>query len=177
MTIVRVRGFQIFRDRHGKWRCYHRTSRTPVDLNNAPLGSAEFFSACAQIVSLREAKAPRRGTLGVLITDYRAHSAFTDLAPRTRSDYQKVFDYLKPIADTPLVRFNRPLVVGIRDKAAKRKGRKFGNDVKARLSGLFAWVLSAATSLRMWRAASRISAAKKVRPRPIGHGATRSARR
>ena len=24
MTVVRVKGFQIFRDRHGRWRCYHR---------------------------------------------------------------------------------------------------------------------------------------------------------
>jgi integrase len=139
MTIVRVRGFQIFRDRHGKLRCYHRRSRTPVDLTKAPLGSAEFFAECARIVSVREATKPRPGTLGLLIAEYRAHSAFTDLAPRTRSDYQKVFDYLKHIADTSLIRFDKPLVVRIRDKAATSKGRKFANDVKARLSGLFAW--------------------------------------
>jgi hypothetical protein len=59
--------------------------------------------------------------------------------PRTRADYQRVFDYLKAIADTPLVRFDRPLVARIRDKAAVTKGRKFANDVKARFSGLFGW--------------------------------------
>jgi integrase len=74
-----------------------------------------------------------------LIAAYRAHPAFTDLAPRTKSDYQAVFDYLRPIADTPLIKFDKPLVVRIRDKAAQDKGRKFGNDVKARFSGIFGW--------------------------------------
>jgi integrase len=39
----------------------------------------------------------------------------------------------------PLIRFDKPLVVRIRDKAAQDKGRKFGNDVKARFSGIFGW--------------------------------------
>jgi integrase len=55
------------------------------------------------------------------------------------SDFQAVFDYMKPIADTPLVRFDKPLIVRIRDKAAQDKGRKFANDVKARFSSVFGW--------------------------------------
>lgn len=139
MTVVRVKGFQIFKDRHGKWRCYHRKSRIAIDLDKAPLGSAEFLAACARAGELATAAAPKPGTLGLLIAEHRASAAFLELAPRTRSDYQKIYDYLKPIADTPLTRFDRPLVVRIRDKAAASKGRKFGNDVKARLSALFAW--------------------------------------
>ena len=46
---------------------------------------------------------------------------------------------MKPIADTPLVQFNRPLVVRIRDKAREARGRKFANDVKARFSMIFGW--------------------------------------
>jgi hypothetical protein len=64
---------------------------------------------------------------------------FQDLAPRTRSDYQKIFDYLRPIADTALARFDRPLVVRIRDKAAASRGRRTGNYVKAVLSIIFGW--------------------------------------
>jgi hypothetical protein len=79
------------------------------------------------------------GTLGLLIHDYRKAPAFQDLAPQTQSDYQKIFDYLRPITDTPLRRFDRPLVVRIRDKAAASKGRRFGNYVKAVLSLLCAW--------------------------------------
>jgi integrase len=141
MTVVRVKGFKIFESRHknGVWYCFHRKTGEPVDLKKAPLGSPEFFAECARINALVKTAEPKPGTLGMLISAYRAHPAFTDLAPRTKSDYQGVFDYLKPIADTPLVRFNKPLIVRIRDKAAKDKGRKFANDVKARFSGLFSW--------------------------------------
>lgn len=135
---IRVKGFQIFRDRHGKERCYHRATRTAVDLAKAPLGSAEFFAECARIAALgRVAGPPKPGTLGQLIVGYRGSAAFLDLAERTRTDYQRAFDYLQPIADTPLARFDRPLVVRIRDKAAEKHGRRFGNHVKAMLSIVF----------------------------------------
>lgn len=139
MTIVRVKGFQIFADRHGKMRCYHRRTKTAVDLMKAPIGSAAFFAECTRIAELSKVTAPARaGTLAMLIARYRAHRAFTELAPHTQRDYQRVFNYLKPITDTPLGRFDPPLVVGIRDKAAER-GRRTGNYVKAVLSVLFAW--------------------------------------
>ena len=135
---VRIKGFHIFRDRYGKLRCYHRRTRTAVDLAKAPIGSAEFFAECARIAALGKATAPARpGTLGLLISEYRASASFTDLAPRTRHDYQRIIDYLRPIADTPLVRFDRPLVVRIRDKAAEKHGRRFANYAKAVLSIVF----------------------------------------
>jgi hypothetical protein len=89
MTIVRVKGFQIFKDRHGRLRCYHRKTRTSVDLDKAPIGSAEFLAECARIAALAEAKVAKEkpGTLGLLICDYRKSPVFQDLAARTRADY------------------------------------------------------------------------------------------
>jgi hypothetical protein len=140
MTVVRVRGFNIFIDAHGHPRCYHRKTGTPVDLKKAPLGSTAFLAECTRIATLDKQKADEKpGTLGILIRDYKTSSAWTDRAPRTKADYNRVFDWLHPIADTPLKRFNRPLVVQIRDKAVARKGRRFGNYVKAMLSILFTW--------------------------------------
>src|SRR3984893_15435684 len=141
MTVVRVRGFQIFKDRHGRLRCYHRKLRVTVDLKKTPIGSPEFFAECARIAELADAKVAKDkpGTLGLLICAYRKSPALQDLAPQTQYAYQKMFDYLRPIADTPLVRFDRPLVVRIRDKAAASKGRRFGNYVKAVLSIIFGW--------------------------------------
>jgi hypothetical protein len=83
MTIVRVKGFQIFIDRHGRMRCYHRKSRIPVDLSKSPLGSAEFFAECTRIAGMTtKASGPAKpGTLGRLITEYRSSPAFVDLAP------------------------------------------------------------------------------------------------
>jgi integrase len=139
MTRVSVKGFKIFYDRYGKLRCYHRATGTAIDLSTAPLGSADFFAECARIAALIKITGPTRpGTLGMLIANYRKHEAFTDLARRTRDDYQRVFDYLKPIDGTALTKFNRPLVVRIRDKAAQR-GRRFANYVKAVLSIIFSW--------------------------------------
>jgi integrase len=143
VTIIRVKGFNIYLDCRKKMRCYHRKTGISIDLKKAPIGSAEFFAECDRIAKVAEAKAIEKdkpGTLGALICDYRKSSIFRDdLAPRTQADYQKVFDYLRPIADTPLVRFDRPLVVRIRDKAVETKGRRFGNYVKAGLSIIFTW--------------------------------------
>jgi integrase len=140
MTVVRVKGFKIFDDRHGHRRCYHRKTGIAIDLKKAPIGSVEFMAECARICALTTvATAAKPGTLGKLIAEYRAHASYTNLEPRTRKDYQRVFDYLKPIADTPLVKFDRPLIVRIRDKAAITKGRRQANYVQAVLSLLFGW--------------------------------------
>jgi hypothetical protein len=104
MTKIKLRGFQIFKDRHGKWRAYHRKTRTPVNVDKAPIGSAEFFAECAKITALAEAKAVKEkpGALGLLIRDYRASATFQDLAPQTQSDYQKIFDLSPPDCRHPI---------------------------------------------------------------------------
>jgi hypothetical protein len=140
VTIVRLKGFKIFKDRHQKVRCYHRATGKPIDLGKYPLGSAEFFAECDRIAQMAAPPAASKpGTLGHLLAEYRRSPAFLDLSPQTRSDYQRVFDYLKAIDQTILVRFDRPLIVRIRDHAAEKRGRRFGNYVKAVFSLLFAW--------------------------------------
>ena len=140
MTRVQVRGFKIFDDRHGKPRCYHRKTGIPIDLIANPIGSAGFLGECARIAALEEkGQKPKPGALGLLIQRYREHEAFTDLAERTRGDYLKVFDYLHPIAETPLTWFTPPRIVRIRDKAGKDKGRRFGTYLKTVFSLLFGW--------------------------------------
>src|SRR6266571_8160917 len=114
MTVVRIKGIKRFRDRHGKWRCYHRTTGLPI---KAEFGSGEFFEELARLDGLAAQIAkPKSGTLGMLMMEYRASHEFNSLASRTRSDYPRVLAYLKPIADAPLIRFDRGLVVRIRDK-------------------------------------------------------------
>lgn len=140
MTYIKVKGFKIFRDRHGRTRCYHRASGTPIDLNAHPLGSLPFMAECERIRALgAKAEDAKPGTLGLLIKRYRAHADFAELAPRTRADYQKCFDYLKAIEDTPLNRITSPLIVKIRDRAGEARGRRFGTYVKTTLSLLFSW--------------------------------------
>ena len=142
MAYVRIKGFKIYQDRHKTWRCYHRATSTAIDLIKNQLGSAGFFSECHRIAKLYDAAATAKpGTLGLLIKQYRAHDSFQNLATRTRRDYQRCFDYLKDIEDTPLAKFTPPLVVRIRDTAGKQLGRKWGTYVKTTLSLIFSWGL------------------------------------
>ena len=95
MTIVRVKGFQIFADRHGRMRCYHRKSRIAVDLEKAPLGSAEFFSECSRIGELTKASGPPRpGTLRLLVTEYRGSPAFLTLRRNEHQYNNLLFEQL-----------------------------------------------------------------------------------
>jgi len=139
VTHIKVRGFKIYKDRLGKRRCYHRKTGIAVDLAKNPFGSPGFFAECARIAAIEQAQIGRPGTLRGLVNLYRKHMNFTDLATRTRWDYDKIFEYLNSVGDTPLIRFRAPLVVAIRDKAAEQKGRRFGNYVKSVLSVVFAW--------------------------------------
>ncbi len=140
MRYIRPRGFKIFDDRHGKTRCYHRKTNIAVDLVKFPIGSAEFFAECARITALAErSNKTKPGSLGMLVGRYRADIAFTDLADRTKSDYDRFFNFLKPIADTPLVKFDTPFIVRIRDRAASKHGRHFANYLRKVMSLLFEW--------------------------------------
>ena len=89
MTVVRIKGFKIFKDRHGRMRCYHRETGQKIDLVKAPLGSAAFFTECERITAVgaaNKAKAPKVGTLGGLIKSYYETEHFKKLAPATRRD-------------------------------------------------------------------------------------------
>lgn len=134
----RAKGLKVFKDRHGKQRCYHRKTGLPIDLTKFPIGSDGFWQELDRLNRMVSPAAETKpGTLGLLIAKYRAHAQFQDLAPRTQADYQRIFNYLQPIADTPLSKFTPPLVVKIRDKAAEKLGRKWGNYTKTVLSVVF----------------------------------------
>lgn len=138
----RPKGFQIFQDKKPphKWRCYHRATGAAIDLDRFPLYTLEFYGECFRIAELNKKAADAKpGSLGMLIKQYRASRQFLDLSPRTQTDYQKCFDYLRKIEDTPLISFTSSLIVRIRDKAGDTKGRRFGNYIRSVLSLLFAW--------------------------------------
>ena len=140
MTYVRVKGFKIFKDRHGRMRCYHRATAHKIDLTRAPLGSAEFLAQCETIRAITVAqkeKGPRAGTLGGLIKCYFETEHFANLAETTRRDYRKCADFLAPIRDTPVHVIDTPLVAGIHDKAAKKIGWRRANMVRTLLSEVF----------------------------------------
>ncbi len=140
MTSVRVKGFKIFKDRHGRQRCYHRNTGHKIDLQKAPLGSAEFFAECEAIRAIVDAqlvKATKAGTLGGLIKSYFETEHYQNLAEATRRDYRKCADFLEPIKDTPIHVIDTPLIAGIHNKAAKKIGWRRANMVRTLLSEVF----------------------------------------
>ena len=125
MTRVRVRGFQIFRDRLGKMRCYHRETRQPIDLEKTPLGSAGFLAACARIQGIldeRKAKESRATTLRDLVQAWLGSDRYRNYSPSTRTTYRLSLDLLEPYSDTPVGGIDTPVVSAWLDRIAESNG-------------------------------------------------------
>jgi integrase len=138
MTRVRIKGFQIFKDRHGKTRCYHRKTRVAIDLDKAPIGSAAFIAECERIAKVQELVPDHKaGTLGRLLQSYRGDEQFKDLGPRTKSDYQKHMDYLSKLDDMPLSLIKPEFLTKFRKQLTTQKSWDFANRKLGFLSVVF----------------------------------------
>jgi len=133
---LRIEGLKCYRSR-GVPYYYHRASGRRV---LAPYGSAEFFAELEAINRHWQEHQPPQpvpGTLGALVADYRRAPRWTDLAVRTRADYEKVLHYLAPIMDTALLDFTRPAMARLRDKVASDRNWRFANYCLNVLSAVF----------------------------------------
>ena len=134
-TVVRVKGLKrYFEPKTGKWYAYHRKSGRRIQ---AEYGTPAFFAELAAIDAESEKSEARPGTLGALIESYRRSAGFQSLKVRTKSDYQKILEYLKPLATAPLVEISQRWVATLRDKTFEKKKRKFTNYTLTVLSILF----------------------------------------
>lgn len=134
MVEINVPGVKLYRSR-GKLYTYHRRTGTRI---RAAFGSAAFLAEVERLNGLVSAD-PRPGTLGALIVAYRGSPEFLELAPRTRSDYQKVFDYLKPLDGDALIEITSAYVIDVRDAAFAAHKRRFANYVLAVLRLVLKW--------------------------------------
>lgn len=161
MTIMRLKGLKkYYEPKAAKWYYYHRKSGRPI---TAEWRTAAFAAELARIEEEFSGRGEaKKGTLGPLIASYKATSKFTELKPRTKSDYQKVFDYLQPLAPAPLLEMTPGWVARLREAAFKKRKRRFANYVLAVLSVL----LSHAVELELLTS-NPVASVKKVR-RPKG---------
>lgn len=134
MRVVRVSGLKEYRDRHGKLRRYHRASGTPID---AALTGQDLAVEVARIDKLHSPAVEKAGSLGGLLASYKASPRFLDLAERTKADYRKIMDYLRPMEAMPLTDFGPGFVAKLRDTAFKAKRAGFTNHMLAMLSAVF----------------------------------------
>lgn len=97
--MLRLRGVQRFRDRHGKERFYFRKrGAKAIPLPGAP-GSEEFMAAyhaaqSAACMTTAASKAPA-GSLSALIVAYFKSTDFLGLAKSTQSVYRNIFNRLR----------------------------------------------------------------------------------
>ena len=133
--IVRVKGVKRVR---AKGRTYYYDRRSGRRIT-APYGAPEFFLELEQIRGTAKVRAATPGTLGGLIQAYRASPEFAGLAPRTRSDYQKIFNYLAAIEGIPLIQIDEAAVMLFRDRAFHQKKRRFANYVVQVFRLMFKW--------------------------------------
>jgi integrase len=136
--IIRLPGVKRVK---AKGHVYHYHRATMTRLPGVP-ASVEFLAALADANAKHNAALatqPLPGTLGGLIAAYRASPEFTELAARTRADYHKVFDYVKPIEKLALLEIDAPYLYKVRDKAFAKKKRRFANYCVQVLSRLFNW--------------------------------------
>lgn len=123
-----------------KGRVYYYHAVTRERLPDDP-SAPEFALRLATIEAGRAAPpAPAIGTLGGLISAYRASPDFKEtLAPASRTSYQRVFDYLQPLDAMPLPKLDGPAILRMRDKAHAKSGRWLANYVVTVLSVVCRW--------------------------------------
>jgi hypothetical protein len=96
---VPVKGIKRYRDRHGKWRCYHRKTGKAIE---ADYGTAEFIAEVQAIEARFKAKTPLPGSLGDAIKAYLAWDHFQSLAQATQAGYRRYLKFLGPMQDIPI---------------------------------------------------------------------------
>jgi integrase len=134
-TLVPLKGVKrYFEKKTGKWYNYHRKTGRRI---MAEFRTAAFFVELDMIEAESKSTETKKGTLGALLESYRRSSGFTDLRPRTKADYNKVMDYLKPLAPSPLAELSRRWVATLREKAYAKHKRRFANYVMQVLSIAF----------------------------------------
>ncbi len=179
--IVRIKGIKKARAK-GHIYYYHRATKQRIE---APPNTAAFIAEVRRLDNLAQLKPATKtsarqvhksGTWGALVADYRASPEFARLAPRSKSDYGRVLDYLAELDDMPLMLLDSAMVIGIRDRAFEKHKRRFANYVLMMLSVVMAWGCPAARWRRTPLLVSKRSRRQTTRPRPIGRGAMMNAR-
>jgi hypothetical protein len=100
------------------------------------LSSRSFGSAHG--AALRRAVSAE--TAAVICPDYRKDK-LPGLAKRSHSDYQKVLDWMKPLAGMEVSLVTRGFVIRLRDRAYKEHKRRFANYVVSVVQSVLTWAV------------------------------------
>jgi integrase len=126
----------------GKLYAYHRKTGHRF---KSLYGTAAFFEELRAVEATVKAEAPAQkeekpGTWGALVALYRK-DFLSSKKRRTQSDYQKILDWMKPVAGMDVALMTRGFVVRLRDKAFKQHKRRFANYVVSVIQSVLTWAV------------------------------------
>lgn len=122
-----------------KGRTYYRYGRGAgsVRLPDDP-NSAEFHAELARLKSAEKPSRAAPDTFADMVDTYKRSSAFKNLAPRTKVDYDKILNYLrKPIGDARVGDISTPELSELIDRIAEKRNWRFANYCLAVISRVF----------------------------------------
>jgi len=136
MPKINLPGVKIYNSK-GRLYAYHRVTGIRLE---SPIGTAEFIAELARAEAKAKRVGERSGTWGGLVKAYKESPRYLiDLKPRTRSDYDKVLFWLKPLEQSELTDWDRGYVTEIQDRARAKHGLRFAKYVTAVISLVFKW--------------------------------------
>lgn len=133
--IVRVRGVKKARAK-GRIYYYHRATGTRLPDRSDP-AFLDIVNRLDAAVTARNAVSA--DTLGALIRKYKASPEWAAFAKATHTQYNDIFNWLKPIDELPLIQLDKAFLYGLRDRAMKAHKRGFANGVLKNLQALWNW--------------------------------------
>src|SRR5215469_4938438 len=124
MARLPIRGIKVYRSKD-KLYAYHRATGTRL---RSPVGTPEFFAELTAINAKTSKAKEKPGTWGGLVSNYKSSPHFqNELKPRTKKDYNRVFEWLAGLSDMPLAEITRPFIHNLRDKTHVQRKRRFAN--------------------------------------------------
>lgn len=137
--LMRIKGIKRVTVRKGGRLYVYYRHRATGELVKAEFGTMAFAAEAAALDARAAVKEPGPGTWGAIVALYRSSEEHKALAPRTRKDYGKVFNYLETLGDMPLHTIDTGFVYDLRDKAFAHKGRRFSTYVIQVIRLTFTW--------------------------------------
>ncbi|WP_025897220.1 tyrosine-type recombinase/integrase [Sneathiella glossodoripedis] len=121
---------------NGKKYYYHRKSGVRI---KEKYGTLRFALKVEELNQIHEPEKFHSipGTWGELVERYRGSEEFRRLAPRTKSDYQKIFSYLSGTRMAPLERITPVSLEKLKNHALKERKRDFANKLRSVMSLTF----------------------------------------
>ena len=140
---MKLKGLNIRQNSAGVWYASYRSTGALLGKADSREALDALMEAPAFLQAYVLAQTSKRriiyptGTFGALVEWYQTRPEWTDLAKRTRADYQKALNFLEPAYGYSSDEIELADVADLRDQAAAEHHAKFSDTVIAVMSAVF----------------------------------------